>query len=569
MSQPDLVVRRGVVVDGTGAPARVADVAVTDGRVQTVGVVDVTGRVEVDAAGAFVTPGFVDAHTHLDAQLWWDPSGSPAAGHGVTSVVIGNCGVTFAPVRRGDEAYLASMMESVEDIPADAILDGLPWSWETYGDFLAALGERSLGVNVSGLVGHCALRSYAMGDRSLDADATPDDLACMTDLVREALDRGAIGVSTSRTRLHRLPDGRPVPGTFASADELHALAAVMRAHGSGVLGAVTRLHEETGETIDDTLAEIDLLGDIALESGRPVTFNLTQGHVPGLHTRILERVHHHRERGARLWPQTTVRPIAWLYGICHRTPFDRAPAWRALRDLPLADRLATLRDATARQDLVDDSLRHPPRVDLSKVYAFPPGPARYDLSEEDSLAAHARRRGVPPAAAFVDMALESDGAQVYTWPVFNDDPQAVREMLADPAVMLGLADAGAHVGQIMDASQPTHVLTHWVRDARLMPVEEAVRRLTSHPSGVFELADRGVLAPGAVADINVIDLTELRLDVPRFVHDGPNGAGRFVQDAHGYRWTFVGGVPVVADGVPTGAAPGQVVRASSASGTSR
>jgi N-acyl-D-aspartate/D-glutamate deacylase len=336
-----------------------------------------------------------------------------------------------------------------------------------------------------------------------------------------------------------------------------------------VLGAVTRLHEENGETVDDTLAEIDLLAEIALESGRPVTFNLTQGHVPGLHDRILERVHVHRDRGARLWPQTTVRPIAWLYGICHRTPFDRAPAWRALRSMPLHERLATLRDASARQELVDDSVRHPPKVDLSKVYAFPPGAARYDLSEDDSLLAHARRRGVTPADAFVEMALETEGAQVYTWPVFNDDTAAVRSMVADPAVLLGLADAGAHVGQIMDASQPTHVLAHWVRDTGLMPIEEAVRRLTSQPSEVFELAGRGVLAPGTVADINVIDLDRLGLDPPRFVHDGPNGSGRFVQDARGYRWTFVGGVPVVADGAATGAVPGQVVRSSKRSGTSR
>ncbi|HEY3485564.1 MAG TPA: amidohydrolase family protein, partial [Ilumatobacteraceae bacterium] len=452
MNAPDVVVRGGLVVDGTGAAARRADVAISGGRIEAIGDVGATGRLEVDATGSVVTPGFVDVHTHLDAQLWWDPSGSPATPHGVTSVVIGNCGVTFAPVHAGGQEYLARMMESVEDIPAEAILDGLPWSWETYGDFLDELAARPLGPNVGGLIGHCALRYYAMGDASLGAEVDHAAVGQMADLVRDALDRGALGLSTSRTSLHRLPDGRPVPGTFAPASELRALAAVMRDAGSGVLGAVTRLHEETGGTVDDTLAEIDLLGEIALESGRPVTFNLTQGRVAGLHERILERVHEHRDRGAELWPQTTVRPIAWLYGIFHRTPFDRAPAWRALRQMKLEERLATLRDVAARRELIADADRNPPAVDPARIYAFRAGPARYDLVDEDSLAAHATRRGVTPAAAFIEMALESDGTQVYTWPVFNDDAAAVRAMVADDAVLLGLADAGAHVGQIMDAS---------------------------------------------------------------------------------------------------------------------
>ncbi len=568
MNAPDVVVRGGLVVDGTGAAARRADVAISGGRIEAIGDVGATGRLEVDATGSVVTPGFVDVHTHLDAQLWWDPSGSPATPHGVTSVVIGNCGVTFAPVHAGGQEYLARMMESVEDIPAEAILDGLPWSWETYGDFLDELASRPLGPNVGGLIGHCALRYYAMGDASLGAEVDHAAVGQMADLVRDALDRGALGLSTSRTSLHRLPDGRPVPGTFAPASELRALAAVMRDAGSGVLGAVTRLHEETGGTVDDTLAEIDLLGEIALESGRPVTFNLTQGRVAGLHERILERVHEHRDRGAELWPQTTVRPIAWLYGIFHRTPFDRAPAWRALRQMKLEERLATLRDVAARRELIADADRNPPAVDPARIYAFRAGPARYDLVDEDSLAAHATRRGVTPAAAFIEMALESDGTQVYTWPVFNDDAAAVRAMVADDAVLLGLADAGAHVGQIMDASQPTHVLAHWVRDTGALELEDAVRRLTSQPCEVFGISDRGVLAPGAMADLNVIDLDALELEPPRFVHDLPDGAGRFVQDARGFRWTFVGGTAVVADGARTGELPGTVLRQSSRSGMS-
>jgi N-acyl-D-aspartate/D-glutamate deacylase len=535
-------------------------VAIDADRVTAIGPELGPARDEVDAEGLVVTPGFVDVHTHLDAQLWWDPAASPGTWHGITSVVMGNCGVTFAPVRPGGSEYLATMMESVEDIPARAILDGLPWTWTTYGDFLRELASRPLGPNVGGLVGHCALRYYAMGDDSLSADAAPRaSQATMETLVREALDSGALGLSTSRTELHMVPDGRPVPGTFAPPSELRALAGVLGDAGTGVLGAVTRLHEERGDTIDQTLAEIDLLGEIALSSGRPVTFNLTQGRVAGLHERILERVHDFRSRGAQLWPQTTVRPIGWLYSIANRTPFDRNPSWRALRGRPLDEKLLALASHATRADLVAEVERNPPAVDPARIYAFPPGAARYDLGDEHSLAAHARARGVSVAEAFVDMALESGGTQVFTWPIFNDQQDAVETMITDPGTMLGLADAGAHVGQIMDASQPSYVLSYWMRDRKLLTLEDAVRRLTSQPASIFGIEGRGVLAPGAPADVNVIDVERLALHHPEFVNDLPNGAGRFVQRAEGYRWTWVNGTAVLADGNRTGALPGHML----------
>lgn len=556
----DIVIRGGVVVDGTGAAPRRADVAIDGDRITSVGTDVEAGASEIDATGLTVTPGFVDVHTHLDAQLWWDPAGSPGTWHGVTSVVMGNCGVTFAPVRPDDRTYLATMMESVEDIPAHAILSGLPWTWTTYGEFLGELATRPLGPNVGGLVGHCAVRYYAMGDDSLGSDAaSPASQRLMEDLVREALDGGALGFSTSRTKLHVLPDGRPVPGTFAPASELRAIGDVLRDVDRGVIGAVLRLHEETGTSVPETLAEVDMLGELALETGRPVTFNLTQGRVDELHRRILDRVHHYRERGAQLWPQTTVRPIGWLYGIAHRTPWDKNPSWRALRTQPLEAKLAAFADAAARADLLAEAERTPAAIDLGTVYAFPAGPARYDLGDEHSLRHHAQVRGVSVAEAFIEMSLESEGRQVFTWPVFNDRTEAVQEMIVDPSTMLGLADAGAHVGQIMDASQPSYVLSYWMRDRGVLTLADAVRRLTSAPAAMFGIEGRGVLTPGAFADVNVLDVDRLSMHHPEYVHDLPNGAGRFVQRAEGYHWTLVNGVPVLADGVRTGALPGAML----------
>lgn len=557
----DVVIRNGLIVDGSGAPGVVGDVAIDGRAITAVGDVSDGGALEIDATGRVVTPGFVDIHTHLDAQLWWDPSGSPGTWHGVTSIVMGNCGVTFAPVRAGQAGYLAAMMESVEDIPGAAILDGLPWTWTTYGEFLRTLEQRPLGPNAGGMVGHCAVRHYAMGDAAVgDSEASTAELAEMTALVGEALDAGAVGFSTSRTALHMLPDKRPVPGTFAPQSELRALAAVMAERGRGILGAVTRLHEETGATIDATLAEIDLLGSIALDSGRPVTFNLTQGRVAGLHERILERVHEYRSRGAQLWPQTTIRPIGWLYGIAHRTPWDKSPTWRSLRGLGLEAKLARIAERGTRAALIDEAERSPAAMSLERVYAFPDGPARYDLGPEHSLSAHARRSGVGEAEAFIDIALESAGAQVFTWPIFNDDPAAVETIVADDATILGLADAGAHVGQIMDASQPTYLLASWARDRKKMSLERAVERLTDVPAAVFGLTGRGRLQQGFAADVNVFDYSALSLHHPEYVHDLPGGAGRFVQRADGYEWTFVNGTATLAGGRRTGSLPGIVLR---------
>jgi N-acyl-D-amino-acid deacylase len=563
----DVIIRNGTVVDGTGAPARVADVAIAGDRVAEVvdhadGGVEGSARHEIDADGLTVTPGFVDIHTHLDAQLAWDPIGSPSCWHGVTSVVMGNCGVTFAPCRPGDRSTLAEMMESVEDIPREAILGALPWDWETYGEYYASIGRMATGPNVGGLVGHCALRTYVMGERGLDEEpATADDIEQMAELVDEAMRAGALGVSTSRTFLHTVPDGRAVPGTHATADELLAFADVLGRRARGVFEGAMRLGERDDDELTNTRAEVALMGEISRRSGRPVSFGLTQSdRRPDLYRRVIELVREQNTLGGRVRPQTTARGVGVLFSLDTRTPFDAAPSWRELRQHVNGQRLQMLRDPSFRQRLIREADVHGTRVDLAQLYVLPPDVARYDCDPAESLAGIAASRGVSPAAAFIELAIEQDGHVVANLPFLNQDLGAVQAMLDDPLVTLGLADAGAHVGQIMDASQPTFLLGYWVRERGRWPLEEAVRRLTSDTADLFGVHDRGRLVAGAHADVNVIDLDALHLPPPEYVRDLPNDAGRFVQRSSGYAWTLVNGRPFMDHGEHTGECPGVLLR---------
>lgn len=560
----DIVIRNGTVVDGTGAPARRADVAIDGERIVAVGAVDGRGRREIDAEGRLVTPGFVDIHSHLDAQVAWDPILSPSCWHGVTSIVIGNCGVTFAPCRPDDRKFLAQMMESVEDIPTDSILGGLPWDWVSYGDYLATLDRLPKGINVGGMVGHCAVRYYVMGDRSADqVAASADEIAEMCGLVEEAMRAGALGFSTSRTRLHKVPDGRHVPGTWAEVDEMMAIGSVLGRLGRGVLEAAPRF-EGDNEQYDKSRAEIGWMADLSRATGRPVTFGISQANArPDLYRRVLEFAREGNERGGVVRPQTTVRGIGILFGFaCSRTPWDNLPGWKALRNLPLDAKVDALRDPARREALIAEAEQQQGWVDAAELYFLAPDDAAYYPEPSVSLAGIAAARGVSPAAAFCALAVETGGRAVFTHAFLNQRPDAVEEMIADPMVVLGLADAGAHVGQIMDASQPTFFLRDWVRDRKLLTIEEAVRRLTSDTAGLFGIRDRGVLQPGAFADLNVIDLDNLRLPAPEYVHDFPGGAGRFIQHGAGYDATLVNGQVFMEKGEHTGQFPGRVLRSS-------
>jgi N-acyl-D-amino-acid deacylase len=566
----DIIIRNGSVIDGTGAAARRADVGIVGDRIAAIDArLDAHAVTEIDATDRIVTPGFVDIHTHLDAQLAWDPVASSSCFHGVTSVVMGNCGVTFAPCRPDDREYLAELMESVEDIPRDAILQGLPWDWVTFGDYLRSIERMPKGVNVGGLVGHCAVRQFAMGERGLGTEPpTADDMAVMTDLVREAMESGALGFSTSRTYLHKVPDGRPVPGTYAAPDELYAFADVLGRHGAGVFESASRIGEGERDDADvpKTRAELAWMGEVSRRSGRPVSFGLTQHDSrPDLYQQVIGFAKEENARGALLRPQTTARSVGVLFSIDTRTPFDRSPAWRSLREMRNGKKLVAVRDAALRSRLIDEAEQYPPTVDLDQLYVVNHGTnghteARYDLDPERTLAAEARRRGICAAACFIEMLLETDGGLVLSYPFLNQRFEAVEAMLDDPLVTLGLADAGAHVGQILDASQPTFFLTYWVRERGRWSIEEAIRRLTSDTADLFGIEGRGRLAVGAFADVNVIDLDGLHLPPPVYVFDLPGGAGRYVQGARGYDWTIVNGHVFMEHGEHTGAHAGTVLK---------
>lgn len=558
----DILIRNGTVVDGTGNAPYKADVAIKGERISAIGEITAGATTEIDARGAYVTPGFVDIHTHLDAQIAWDPIASSSCYHGVTSVVMGNCGVSFAPCKPADREYLCEMMESVEDIPKKAIQTGLPWDWETYGEYLATIERMPKGVNVGGMVGHCAVRYHAMGERSLDeAPATSEDIRKMKLLVEEAMEAGALGFSTSRTFMHRVPDGRPVPGTYAQPEELLAIGEVMGKVGRGVFEAAARLGERDNKELDNTRAEIAWMGELSRRNDVNVTFGLAQSdRRPQLYQSVIDFSEEENANGAKLRPQTTSRGIGSLMTFLQRTPFDGFPVWRALKKLSAEDRLALLDDKHERQRLLDDVNLDEIQMDFERLFVLLPEQVRYDMDPETSLAEHARQRGVDIVTAFMDISKETSGRAVFTFSFLNQRMDAVESMLKQPVVAMGLADSGAHVGQIMDASQPTWLLKYWVKEKRLLSIEEAIRRWTSDTAAMFGIKERGTLTPGMFADVNVFNLDQLDLGLPEYVHDFPHGAGRYVQRATGYQTTLVNGQVFMQDGEPTGNLAGAMLR---------
>lgn len=558
----ELVITGGTVVDGTGAPARRADVAIDGDRITAVGDVDAggAGRV-IDAEGRLVTPGFVDLHSHLDAQVGWDPLMSSSCWHGVTSVVMGNCGMTFAPVRPGQAETLATMMESVEDIPAACILDGLSWQWESYGDYLDAVGSLPLGINAGGYVGDVAIRTYVCGEAACEPDfaASDEQLSTMAAIVRDAIAAGALGYSVSRSLFHRVPDGRNVPGTWSAPEEFFAIAGPLGELGRGVLESAPRYNEENGHgsRVEEELA---WMAELSRRTGRPFSFNLQQIASLGDHYRQVIALSEEANRnGARLRPQITPRSVGVLFSFAANTLVDDLPSFAPLRDLDLAGRLAAIRDPDVRARLVEEGAGK--AVDpFERMYLVRPDDVRYAYTEADSIAAIARDAGVTPVEAYLDAMDASDGRAIVNWPVMNQDESAIEEQLTSTTTILGLADAGAHATQIMDASQPTYLLSHWARDRQVLSVEEAVRRLTSDTADFIGYRDRGRVAEGAFADLNVIDLDALGLGLPEIAHDFPGGVPRFVQRAHGIEHTIVNGRPFLEAGEHTGALAGRLLR---------
>jgi len=566
----DLVIRRGQLMDGRGGPAIIADVAVRAGVIAAVGDVEGRGHEEIDAHGLMVTPGFVDIHTHYDGQATWDSFVTPSSLHGATTIVMGNCGVGFAPVRATDRDRIIELMEGVEDIPGTALHEGLRWDWTSFPEYLDALERMPHDIDLCAQVPHGALRLFVMGERAMRHElANPGDIAAMRALVGEAVRAGAFGVSTSRTLAHRSASGDPTPSLAAAEDELTGLALGIQDAGFGVLEGIS---DWVGERADD----FAMFRRVVERSGVACSISLLQDGIrPGRWREVLAELEAARRDGLPMLGQVAPRGIGVVLMLESTiSPFQDCSLYRTLAELPLTAKLKRLRDPAFRAGVLaqsDHLTRHPEamlRPTLSRRFeqVFPLGAALdYEPSADRSVAALARAQGVAPDAWFYDRLAEGDGTNAFYVPIFNyvdGDYEACREMLASDATVPGLGDAGAHVGTICDAGFTTYLLAYWGRDRVRDRFDPGwlVKRLCADTARAVGLTDRGVLAPGMKADINVIDFGRLAVDAPRILADLPAGGKRFMQGARGYVATIVSGVVIRRDGVATGAMPGRLVR---------
>ncbi len=562
----DLVIRNGTLVDGTGAAARVGDVGIDGDRISAVGDDVEKGHREVDADGRLVTPGWVDMHTHYDAQVTWDPELTPSGWHGVTTVVMGNCGVGFAPAAPDRRDWLIGLMEGVEDIPGAAMTEGIRWEWESYPEYLDALSRRPAVMDFGSQIPHGALRAYVMEERgAANEDATVDDISEMVRLVGQGLDAGALGFSTSRTSLHRSIDGELVPGTFAAHDELYALGEAIRDAGHGVFQMALE-HADVPQ-------QFEWLRHLGKITGHPVLFNLQQiDPEPDLWRECLRLLEQCGDDGLPVFAQAAGRPIGILMSweaTAH--PFLFHQAYQEVAQLPFEERLAALRAPARRQAILDERLDDLTPFLESMVHGFDKmwpftADADYEPDPADSVAAVAEREGRAPAEVVYDTLMSNDGKGLIYFPLFNYSDRTLdplREMHLHPRTFMGLADAGAHCGAIADGGMPTFMVSYWTRDrarGERLPLEFVVHRQTQQTARVYGLEDRGVLAPGYRADVNVIDGDAIGVEAPRMAYDLPTGARRYVQRAHGYVMTLCRGEVVAENGEFTGATPGRLIR---------
>jgi N-acyl-D-aspartate/D-glutamate deacylase len=558
----DLIIRNGTVVDGSGLGSFRADVGIVGDRIAFVGRIKERGASEIDAEGFVVTPGFVDGHTHMDAQVFWDASGANSCWHGVTSAVMGNCGFTLAPVKAEERALVVRNLERAEDIDPKALALGIDWSFSTFPEYLDAVHALPKGINFACNIGHSALRTWAMGERAFEEQANDDDLALMRSQVEAAIRAGAIGFSTSRSEHHETSDDRPVASRLAAWDEVVQLVSVMGDLGAGMFeGADAGMNTTDPDIRARSLGRMIKLG---AETQVPMTFGIVATKDA---THLLDFLDEAAEQGARMIAQTHCRGISVLLSLQTRLPFDLIPAWADLRAKPVEEQLAILRDPSTREHYVQAAIGHdysgfsgfgararPPDFEGIRVYlnGLPPNPSVADV---------ARERGVHPAEAMIDLCLETDGEQLFIQPsLYPQDEETLLRALRHPRAVMTFSDSGAHLSQIADSSIHTHLLGHWVRDRQEFTLEEAVRMITLAPALAWGFTDRGLLRQGMKADVNIFDPATIGPAVPTLVHDLPGGGKRLEQRSTGFRATLVSGEVTVDDGKPTGATPGQLIR---------
>jgi len=566
----DIVIRGGSIIDGSGAPSFTGDVAIAGGRIAAVGGKQGPARREIDADGLLVTPGWVDVHTHYDGQAMWDPLLAPSCWHGVTTVMFGNCGVGFAPVKKEHRGALMDLMEGVEEIPNPVLAAGLNWEWETFPQYMDELDRRPRAIDVAAQIAHLPLRVHVMGDRAVRREAaTPDDIASMRDLTVEALRSGAFGFTTSRTDSHKTPEGDLVPSRDADDHELLGIGQALGITGTGAFGM--------NSDFDDEDYELRWMRKQAKATGRPVWFLLTDRYTdPGRWRRLMKAVHAARAEGLPVTAQMAGRPIGVMMGIgTALNPFTVRPTYKQIESLPIEEQRRRLRDPEMRRVILAE---RPSEAEVAKLAQFRQlvttrfdkfftmgNPPDYEPGPEKSVGAIAVREGRTPDEVAYDYMLE-DGQYLY-FPVVNyvtGDHEPIREMLNDAACLLGLSDGGAHCTSIIDAGMPSYMLTHWGRDRTRgpkLPLEMLVKRQTSETANFFGLTDRGRLAPGLRADVNVIDFNGMCMQKPELIHDMPANGRRFVQRVTGYEATVVAGQPIFERGEHTGALPGKLVRA--------
>lgn len=562
VSEHSLVIRNGTVVDGTGMPGYRADVAVSDGRITAIGTVPGSGARELDAEGHVVTPGFVDGHTHMDAQVFWDPLGTSSCWHGVTTVVMGNCGFTLAPSREGERALVIDNLERAEDIPAEALAEGVKFEWETFREYLDVLDRVPKGINYAAQIGHSAVRTWAMGARAFEERASEDDLAAMEREVVDACTAGAVGFTTSRSEHHVTPAGDPVASRVAEWDEVVALVSTMARSGGGVF----ELANESVMTSADADARGEAMArlhDLAVKTGVLTTFGITTYGDPNRWRELLRLLDRAADSGGRMYGQSTCKESGAIFSFLTWLPFDKLAAWQEVRRLPLDEQAAALRRPEVRESLA--AAVRGGTFSLAKEVHTRPLFERILVLERaagpnPSVATVAAERVMDPVETMIDLALERDLDRFFFQVTGNDEPRDVETILRSPRTVMTFSDSGAHVSQIINSSLQTHLLSHWVREREVFTLEEAVRMLTLVPSTVWSLGDRGLVREGFVADLNVFDPARVAPAMPEVVHDLPAGATRLTQRAEGFLATVVAGEVVLRDGEHEGALPGRLVR---------